>query len=168
MEGISTDAFKRKTSSPQSTIRKILDLWAPLLAMKKIIVNPLQCIDINDGSTLYMSEIEFYIIINNFILNSAWFLEKADVEQREITITLSDNNHQLILDMENNGLPLDDIFANNPGRIFEAGVTSKSTKNYEGTGLGLWIMRTVVENNSGQILISDKRDGFGLRIFLPK
>jgi len=168
MEGISTDAFKRKTASPQSTIRKILDLWAPLLAMKRIAVNPLQCIDINENSTLYMSEIEFYIIINNFILNSAWFLEKADVEQREITTTLSDRNYQLILDMENNGLPLDDIFANNPGRIFEAGVTSKSTKSYKGTGLGLWIMRTVVENNSGQILISDKRDGFGLRIFLPK
>lgn len=71
--------------------------------------------------------------------------------------------------LENNDLPLDGIFANNPDRIFEAGVSTKETEeDGKGSGIGLWITKTLVLDNSGEIHPMVKSDGFGLKISLPK
>ncbi|MEA5025955.1 hypothetical protein SDC9_24664 [bioreactor metagenome] len=115
-----------------------------------------------------IAEVDFHIIMNNFFLNSSWFLEKAKGERREITITVSDESGKIILLLENNGPPLDSIFENNPDRIFEAGVSTKNINKNEGTGLGLWITKTIVDNNSGEIHPIRTEEGFGLRITLLK
>lgn len=115
-----------------------------------------------------MAEVDFHIIMNNFFLNSAWFLEKAKVDRREIVVTLYDKDGKIIILLENNGPPLDSSFMNNPERIFDAGVSTKKLNNGEGTGLGLWITKTVIENNSGEIHAINRKDGFGLKISLPK
>ena len=109
-----------------------------------------------------------HIILNNFLLNSAWFLERATVPQRAIDITIESQENKIVILLENNGPPLDSMFSNNPERIFYPGESSKKKENGEGTGLGLWITKLVVDGASGEIHPMKKTDGFGLRITLPK
>lgn len=102
------------------------------------------------------------------MLNSSYFLAKSNVSKRVIEITIKEEESQIIIEMENNGLPLDGIFANNPDRIFEAGVSTKETEDGKGSGIGLWITKTLVLDNSGEIHPIVKSDGFGLKIGFPK
>lgn len=110
------------------------------------------------------------IIINNFMLNSAYFLEKENTRESLINISIKEINNRVVIYLENNGPPLDGVFSNNPDRIFDAGVSTKIDEhgNSIGTGIGLWIVKMVVQDNSGEIHPMDKSDGFGLRISLPK
>ena len=168
MNGVREDAFGKKTVYPKKVIQEIIVTWVPLLEKKHIVVAPLKCENITEDSVLDCAEIDFYIILNNFFLNSAWFLEETTTAMREISISLADDGKRLIILLENNGPPLDSSFANNPDRIFDAGVTTKKKGSSEGTGLGLWIAKNVIESNSGQIHPMEKDDGFGLSIYLPK
>ena len=102
------------------------------------------------------------------MLNSSYFLAQSNVSERIIEITISEEESRIVIELENNGLPLDGIFANNPDRIFEAGVSTKETEDGKGSGIGLWITKTLVLDNSGEIHPLAKADGFGLRISLPK
>ena len=106
-----------------------------------------------------------YIILNNFILNSAWFLEQEHNNRREITFRLKEKDDGLYLIMENNGPVLAEKYRDNPDRIFELGETSKEGK---GTGLGLWVVKETVERNDGTISVMEKQAGFGLEIVWKK
>ena len=167
MDGVHKDAYIKKELSPQAVVQKIINRWTPMLEKKHINVLP-PVYNIAKDCKLNCSEIDLYIIFNNFFLNSAWFLEKSTADQREIRVELQSNLDSIVFTLENNGPPLDGRFINNPDKIFEAGITTKKVENNEGTGLGLWIAKTIVDNNSGQIHSIDKVNGFGLRIILPK
>ena len=58
-------------------------------------------------------------------------------------------------------LVLAEKYKSNPDKIFEIGQTSKE-KN--GTGLGLWIVKETVERNNGSIEVLERDSGFGLKI----
>lgn len=168
MAGVHTESFQKQEINPVEMINKIIDLWKPLLLEKKITISPLQHNGISDETRFPLSEIDLHIILNNFFLNSAWFLERATRTDRKVDITVSEESERIILTLENNGPPLDSRFANNPDQIFAAGVTSKGKDKKEGTGLGLWIVKTLVADNLGQIHVMPKKDGFGLHITFPK
>ncbi|MRX82909.1 sensor histidine kinase [Eggerthella guodeyinii] len=168
MEGTGDEAFAETQIYPAEILQKIIELWQPMLEKKYIVVNELTKLNVTETSTLRAAVVDFYIIMNNFFLNSAWFLEKAETARREITITISDGGDKFVLLLENNGPPLDPSLLGNPDSIFEAGVTTKEQGDKKGTGLGLWIMKFVVENNSGEIHTISQSDGFGLRISFPK
>lgn len=168
MAGAEQSSFGTKNVNVFSAIQKILDLWKPLLQQKLINANPITTIGKMEESICAISEIDLHIILNNFLLNSAWFLEKASVEQREVNVTIQNCEDKIIILLENNGPPLDGMFSNNPERIFYPGETSKRNEKGEGTGIGLWITKTVVDDVSGEIHPMDKAEGFGLRISLPK
>ena len=108
-------------------------------------------------------------MLNNFLLNSADFLEKASVDVRKINVSKTEKADRIIVDLENNGPPLNGIFASNPDKKFDAGVSTKIMKNgKKGSGIGLWITQMIVHDNSGSIHVLEKQNGFGIRISLPK
>ena len=109
--------------------------------------------------------VDMYIILNNFILNSAWFLEQEYNHRREVCFRLREETDGLHLFMENNGPPLAEKYRDNPDKIFELGETSKEGK---GTGLGLWVVKETVERNDGTISVMEKQEGFGLEIVWKK
>lgn len=168
MSGAEQSTFETKGTNVFSAIQKILETWKPLFKQKLINITPIVTIGQMDNCICAISDIDLHIILNNFLLNSAWFLEKASVAQREVLVTVEERSDRVIILLENNGPPLDGMFANNPERIFYPGESSKKNEKGEGTGLGLWITKIVVNDVSGEIHPMDKSDGFGLRISLPK
>lgn len=142
----------------------IVKTWEELLASKNIILELCNAVD---SETMYeIADADLYIILNNFFLNSVYFLEKMKNPERKIKVELQEQKDYFYLNLWNNGPELDTKFKGVENRIFELGETSKDPK--EGTGIGLWIMRETVERYDGTIMVSDKKSGFGLDVYLKK
>lgn len=142
-------------------LNELKEDWMGLLQKKAIYLN------INCESTVFIEceKTDLYLIFNNLILNSAFFLEKEiNGKNRTITISIKEHKDHIIIDFENNGPKLDEKYANIPDIIFEAGETTKEN----GTGLGLWICKTSVQRNNGEIHVMPYEFGFKIRIKWPK
>lgn len=90
---------------------------------------------------------------------------------RNILITLHSTEKEIIIDYFDSGKGLSkDI--ENPYDIFEPLYTTKRHKNTGeeiGTGLGMWIVKTIVKDNDAILnLMYPKNGGFGLRITFIK
>lgn len=163
MEGLKKPNLVRQTGSLILLTQKILGEWKILLEEKYIYIEPL--IVVNEAECFYdMAVVDWYIILNNFLLNSAWFLEQGQGESRIIRFSFEGTKNEIHFIMENNGPGLSSEFADNTDIIFELGKTSK--KN--GTGIGLWAVRETVERYGGRISNLERQDGFALEIVLSK
>ena len=160
INSVQKKSFEKTEINIGKFVKDIQEEWKPLLSKKHI---EFEENEIDDEINLNMEKIDLYSIFNNFILNSAWFLEKNSGKERKMKIRiLKKENIEIYL--ENNGPILDEKYKDNPDRVFNAGETSK---NDTGTGLGLWIMREIIRKNEGQIHVMHKTDGFGIEIKLP-
>lgn len=169
MSGTEDEVFSKKEVNIYTAIDNILTRWKPLLQKKLITVEPIEVTGDEANCYCNISEIDLIIVLNNFLLNSADFLEKASVDVRKINVSITEKADRIIVDLENNGPPLNGIFASNPDKIFDAGVSTKIMKNgKKGSGIGLWITQMIVHDNSGSIHVLEKQNGFGIRISLPK
>lgn len=139
---------------------KIVAIWKQLLLSKRINLRIFPEKRPDSFCMLRMAVVDLYVIINNFVLNSVWFLEREAQNSRDIRIELIENEQVILMRMENNGPQLDEKFRDQPMRIFDIGETAKPG----GTGLGLFLMREVVERTDGQIRPIEKTDGFGIEI----
>lgn len=168
MDGIQGNVLERNEVDLTGSILSIIEKWKPLLRTKHI------NIEYNPGEKIkyQLSLADIYLILNNFILNSAWFLEKS--ADRKILISLETDEKTINLTLINNGEKLDDRYKNNPYQIFEIGETSKYKTNENGeeekigTGIGLWIVAQSISKYYAQIEILDNIDGFGFTIKFPR
>lgn len=179
MQGMKKPNLTKQTVSLRKITGTILEQWEPLLAEKHIIAEPDEHAGEED-CVLGIAMVDWYIILNNFLLNSAWFLEQETNPDRRIRISLKEVDAAICVDLENNGPPLAEKYKSNPDIIFELGETSKEypasetgndQENQEkkvGTGLGLWVTREVVERYGGTVHVKDMEHGFGLQIIFPK
>ena len=87
-------------------------------------------------------------------------MEKEFKKERNIYISLTEQKKEIFVRMENNGPPLSERYRDFPMQIFNIGESEKK----DGTGLGLFLMREVVERTNGEIYLLDKTDGFGIEI----
>ena len=161
MEGLKKNSLDKREISLHMEIVNILEKWQLMLEDKHITIrsNIFDKMEIEDN--VEMSIVDLYIILNNFLLNSAWFLEQEHNPNREVWFDLFKNKNDLCFVMENNGPALADKFKDNPDKIFEMGETSKGK---DGTGLGLWVVKETVERNNGTIKVLERNQGFGLEI----
>jgi signal transduction histidine kinase len=117
----------------------------------------------------YCHEIDLDSIFNNLLSNSADFLKEKASTQREIKISFSfDFNVGISVIYEDNGPGLsEDII--NPNDVFEPFFTTKRDKNGEpiGTGLGMWIIKEIVDEYKGTIEFIHYRPGIKLKLHLP-
>ena len=149
-------------------LNNIIGVWQPLLKEKFILLNNI----VADDITCNIPIIDWYIILNNFILNSVWFLEIDSAEKdKEIIIKVYTEENTINIELSNNGPLISEKYKNTPNMIFVAGESSKivdETTNKTGTGIGLWITKTIVDKNQGSITVLDLNDGFGLKINIPR
>ena len=101
--------------------------------------------------------------------NSADFLKEQTNIQREIKISFEiDYNEGISVTYQDNGPGLSkDII--NPNQIFEPFYTTKKDKdgNATGTGLGMWIVKEIIDEYKGSINFITVERGFKLKIILP-
>lgn len=168
MDGIQGNVLEKNEIDLTGSILSIIEKWKPLLRTKHI------NIEYEPGEKIkyQLSLADIYLILNNFILNSAWFLEKS--ADRKIIINLEKDEKSVNLTLVNNGEKLDDRYKNNPYQIFEIGETSKYKTNENGdeekigTGIGLWIVAQSISKYYAQIEILDNIEGFGFTIKFPR
>ena len=169
VNGIKKDSLKTNNVDVCAFIDKVADEWKPLLDKKciNIVINNY----LKNSILLNISIADLYIILNNFILNSSWFLEEMSGESKNIYFFLKADKGFLILEMENNGPELDSSIWTNPYDIFELGTTSKKNKETGeviGTGLGMWMIKKTVENNGAEMYFHVLNEGnFGIAIKFP-
>ncbi len=164
MEGVQKGKLQSEQIYIGKEIGNIVKMWEELLASKDI---AMEYEDDMDAETTYgMAKADLYIILNNFFLNSVYFLEKTKNPDRKIVVVIKEQEGYFCLTLWNNGPELDAKYKGVQERIFELGETSKDAE--EGTGIGLWIVREAVERYDGMIEVSDQQQGFGLDIYLKK
>lgn len=148
-------------------LKQALERWKNLLNSKNIHLD-----NKSDDTLEYeydFSEIDLYIILNNFMLNSVYFLEKEKNVHRLIEISLTKSEDYYNLKLWNNGPELDEKYKPIPDKVFELGESTKVYKNGSlGTGVGLWITKATVERYGGSIAILERDGGFGLDIYLKR
>ncbi|MBS1625922.1 MAG: sensor histidine kinase [Bacteroidetes bacterium] len=115
-------------------------------------------------------EIDIDSIFNNLLVNSIdAFIVSKEARERKIAIQISSNSKEIVIDYYDNGPGLSKDITE-PEKIFEPLVTTKRnqhTGEEEGTGLGLWLVKSIVEENDGKVQLLYPEIGFGLKISFP-
>lgn len=115
-------------------------------------------------------EIDLDSIFNNILVNSidAFIISKEERE-REVKIKVASTNKEIVIDYYDNGPGLSKDISE-PEKIFDPLFTTKRnqhTGEEEGTGLGMWIVKSIVEENDGKVQLLYPETGFGLKISFP-
>jgi signal transduction histidine kinase len=115
-------------------------------------------------------EIDFDSIFNNLLVNSIdAFIQSKENRQREITIKARETSKEIVIEYHDNGPGLSkDI--EKPEKIFEPLYTTKRNPHSgeeEGTGLGMWLVKSIAAENDAQVKLLYPEIGFGVRITFP-
>lgn len=115
-------------------------------------------------------EIDIDSIFNNLFVNSidAFIISKEE-RSRVIKVKVSSTTKEIIVDYYDNGPGLSKDISE-PEVIFEPLYTTRRnlhTGEEEGTGLGMWLIKSIVEENDGKTRLLYPEIGFGLRITFP-
>lgn len=164
MDSVKQDHFIVNNVSLSDFLHHIEKLWKNLLDKKKITIE--NKIDM-ENLIVSMPIIDLHLIINNFILNSAYFLEQSE-NVRMIIFHLYESEDNIILDMENTGPELDQKYINEPDKIFEPRESTKIIDGQKGTGLGLWIAKEAVLRNNGEMHTVPVKNAFLIRVTWQK
>ena len=79
------------------------------------------------------------------------------------------NSKDIIIDYHDNGPGLSSDITE-PEEIFKPLYTTrrnKQTGEEEGTGLGMWLVKSIVDENDGNVTLLYPEVGFGLKITFP-
>jgi signal transduction histidine kinase len=124
----------------------------------------------NEGIRLRSFEVEMDSMLNNLVINSIdSFVRMQENRDRNIRIDIHKSSKKLLVDYYDSGEGLSSDI-DPPERIFEALYTTKrnrSTGQAEGTGLGMWIIKTIMEEYDGEVELLFPPTGFGLRLSFP-
>jgi hypothetical protein len=104
-------------------------------------------------------------IFVNLILNAAWAMEDTEPDKRKIRVQMSALGPEFVIQFEDSGRGLE---AGTDEAIFQPTFTTKRNQRGEdiGTGLGLTIVKSFVETNTGGKIIAKQRGELGGAVFV--
>jgi signal transduction histidine kinase len=160
------DKRKRKQLVLKNYISRLFVDWHTVLESRGVDYHYF----VDDDISMRAFELDLDSIFNNLITNSidAFIISKEN-RPREIDIKIAESNQGIQIDYLDNGPGLSPDILNHDD-IFKAMFTTKRNKitgEEDGTGLGLWIVKSIVEEYDGNINILYPPVGFGIRIVLP-
>lgn len=121
---------------------------------KYIIQSKSQTVKLNiqlDNNTAEIDFLEIKRVINNLISNASTY----SPENSQITINLFENKNNIVFSIENTGKGI-----KNPYEVFEKFYTNNNSLKSFATGLGLYIVKEIINAHNGQIFIESKIDNF--------
>jgi signal transduction histidine kinase len=111
-------------------------------------------INCNEDLFLNIYEREFKQVIISILNNAKDQLLLKNSDDRKIIITISKDNEYINVEIFDNGGGINESIIEN---IFEPYF---STKSQNGTGIGLYMSKIIIENHiEGQLLVKNKNDG---------
>ncbi len=160
------DKRKRKQLFLKKYFNEFKNDWLTVTENRGIELDVSKIADID----LRVFEIDIDSIFNNLLVNSIDAFNLSTINrQRQILISATDNSKEIVIDYYDNGPGLSkDI--EKPEIIFEPLFTTKRnaiTGEEEGTGLGLWIVKSITEENDATAKLLFPSEGFGIRITFP-
>ncbi len=151
------DENSRKTFldiSLNDLIPEVLDMVRPLAEEKQITIDWMS--DINDSEQIFGNEFQLTTAVKNLVENSIKYIPKNTCIK--ITTTRGADSIALTILDEGEGIPEDEI-----DRIYDRFFRSKRATG-TGSGLGLSIVKRIVENHRGSIDITNRIDHSGLKV----
>ena len=140
--------------------------WSTVLENRGIELDTSKIEDID----LRVFEIDFDSMFNNLLVNSIDAFKESKINRkRQIGISVVTNTREIIIDYYDNGPGLSSDIVK-PESIFEPLYTTKRnafTGEEEGTGLGMWLVKSIIEENDGNAKLLFPQVGFGLRMAFP-
>jgi len=141
--------------------------WSNLLKERRITLN----IQSVDDAVVRLFPIDLDTIFNNLIINSVEsFARKKDRDERKIDISCSLESAKYVITYVDNGAGLDDSFKVNPDQIFLPQKTTKrdNTGKAIGTGMGMYLVKSIIDENKGELNLIENPNGFSITLELPR
>lgn len=164
---IKKDKRKRKNINLQAYFKSLRATRKPVFDPRAIALNITGVEDL----TVRAFEIDFDSIFYNLFSNSVEaFTRMREDRPRCINVKFSETKDGIICDYKDNGPGLSpDIL--NPDDIMQPLFTTKRnriTGEEIGTGLGMWIVKLIADDNDASLHITSPVEGFGLRLSFPR
>lgn len=115
-------------------------------------------------------EMDMSTIFTNLINNSIdSFNNLTQIQERNINITAKIKKEYIEILYSDNGVGLDKVFADDREEIFLPFKTAKRDRKGKeiGTGLGMYLVKAVIDDNNGTIDILEPKKGFSVLILFP-
>ena len=163
---IRKDKRKRKLLYFRPYFKRLADDWRVIFSNRGIKFDYSEVDDIE----MRVFEIDFDSIFSNLFVNSVdAFVVAKDNRERQIKISAHIVGKNITIDYYDSGPGLSKDIAN-PNDIFKPMFTTKRnafTGEDEGTGLGMWIVKSIIEENDGKTKLLYADYGFGIRFSFP-
>lgn len=171
ISSVRKDKRTRRTINMVSYIESLAKIWESLLSRRniKLTIDKWKFTEVNFKG----HEIDLDGIFNNLITNSVDAYKRKDAgDIREIKLSFSfnsatSNGISVIYEDSGPGL-LEEI--SEPNKIFQPFFTTKrddKTGEQIGTGLGMWIVKSTIDEYNGDVEILQSRPSFKIKITLP-
>ena len=163
---IKKDKRKRRMVMLRPYFDKLEMTWSTLFAARGIRFSHDNVADV----VMQVFEIDLDSIFYNLFSNSieAFIRSREDRDRQiEVSVTVVNNNIICIYKDTGSGLSPDIV---NPEMIFQPLFTTKrniSTGEETGTGLGMWLVKLIAEDNGGRITLLKLSHGFGIQFIFP-
>lgn len=168
LNAIKKDKRKRTNVDVLKYLENLKSEWQKVLCTRniEIIINK----NSEDKIFLKSFEMDLNTIFSNLISNSIdSFQNLKDVRERKIEIIIKKEGDFLEIIYKDNGVGLTKVFQKDKESIFLPFTTSKKDRLGKeiGTGLGMYLIKNVVEDYNGEISIENAMLGFEININLP-
>jgi len=143
-----------------NTVERVLAILGSQLSAHGIsVITNLQ----KDLKSIWGSNLSLEEMLINLLVNAMHALDAGQIEEKKITLLTQMIDDSIVLEVADNAGGIPDDLRN---AIFEPFYTSHQTSG--GTGLGLPIVRSIVERHKGQITVfNNKNGGATFRILIP-
>lgn len=114
-------------------------------------------------------EMDMDTIFTNLINNSIdSFNNLNEIQERNISITIGLNDKEIEIIYTDNGSGISDVFQDREEIFLPFTTSKKDRKGQEiGTGLGMYLVKNVIDDNNGSINILEPKKGFSISINFP-
>lgn len=159
------DKRKRKQLFLKKYFHDFKSDWSSVLESRAIELDISQIEELD----MRVFEIDFDSIFNNLLVNTIDAFNLSTTENRAISISIKSDSRSIIFEYKDNGPGISKDVVN-PEVIFKPLFTTKRniySGEEEGTGLGMWLVKSITEENDGKVNLLYPEKGFAIRLTFP-